>query len=308
MVDIENSKNHRIGVIQLITAMCISGTIGMLVTESGQDPSNIVLFRCVFGSMSLGLLCWIKKAFVFDKLDYKNFGLILLGGVCLVFNWLYLFKAYQEISLSLGTVVYHAKPFVILIVGSIIFREKLILDQILWVCLAFLGMLVITQINIFDLDITDHKLVGVGYAFLASMLYSISTLIVKKIKTIPAVFIAFLQVNLGIVLLYPLANLESVLHLGHHWFYLVSLGVVHTGIMYSLNYASYQKLTSVAIAILSFIYPVVTIITDYLFYGFLFNSIQFIGVLIIVLATLGVNFQWRFFFMNFSFIRKILSR
>jgi drug/metabolite transporter (DMT)-like permease len=48
------------------------------------------------------------------------------------------------------------------------------------------------------------------------------------------------------------------------WRYLLILGIVHTGIMYQLLYSAIQKLPTPITGSLSFIYPLVAMVVDYL--------------------------------------------
>jgi drug/metabolite transporter (DMT)-like permease len=44
---------------------------------------------------------------------------------------------------------------------------------------------------------------------------------------------------------------------------------------------------------MAFIYPVVTLLLDYALYGRTLQPVQFAGIALIVLGTLGVNLKWR---------------
>jgi drug/metabolite transporter (DMT)-like permease len=48
----------------------------------------------------------------------------------------------------------------------------------------------------------------------------------------------------------------------------------------------------VTIAVMAFIYPLVTLLLDYLLYGHRLVLMQFAGLALIVLGTLGVNLKW----------------
>ncbi len=288
-----DKKSFGIGIVQLISAMCIAGTIGVLVVESGQLPTNIVFFRCLIGALSLVLISLAAGDLSFSDITRKDWILIGVGGACLVYNWLFLFMSYQTISLSLGTVIYHVKPFVIMLVGAFLFSERLTGHSIAWTVLAFIGMLLVVEISFDSLQMQASKALGILYALVAALMYSGSTLIVKYVRSASGIKIAFLQTSLGVVLLFPFTQLSELTFGEGAWIFLLTLGVVNTGIMYSLNYSAYQRLPAYSIAVLSFIYPVVTIVTDYIFYGFLFNWLQLTGVALIFAASLGVNLGWR---------------
>ncbi len=106
--------------------------------------------------------------------------------------------------------------------------------------------------------------------------------------------IALVQAMLGTVMLLPLADFTSLPTASAQWGYLAVLGVVHTGVMYIFLYAALQKLPTPVIAVLSFTYPAVAILVDYLAYSRDLSLGQWSGILLILLGSAGVNLKWRF--------------
>lgn len=70
---------------------------------------------------------------------------------------------------------------------------------------------------------------------------------------------------------------------------LLTLGIVHTGIMYQLLYSAIQKLPTPITGSLSFIYPVVAIVVDNLVFGHALNLTQLAGGALILFAAAGSN-------------------
>jgi drug/metabolite transporter (DMT)-like permease len=83
------------------------------------------------------------------------------------------------------------------------------------------------------------------------------------------------------------------LHAGPHWIWLVGLGVIHSGIVYVLFYSSYRHLPVATIAVVAFVYPLVTLVLDYVLYGHRLDAMQLAGLALIIVGTLGVNLKWR---------------
>ena len=46
-------QDLRSGVLQMLAAMALSGTIGWFVLQSGQPVWNVVFVRCVLGALGL---------------------------------------------------------------------------------------------------------------------------------------------------------------------------------------------------------------------------------------------------------------
>ena len=69
---------------------------------------------------------------------------------------------------------------------------------------------------------------------------------------------------------------------------MLTLGLVHTGLVYNLMYGAFQRLRADAIAALSFIYPLVAILADLVFFDTQLTPLQLLGmgaILVSVLAT-----------------------
>lgn len=277
------------GIVEMTLAMAIAGSIGVFAVESGQPPFTVVFYRCLFGALALGAYCLYRG--LFGQVDYslRNLALISLGGAFLVYNWALMFEALTLTSISIVTIVYHVNPFIILILGVVFFSERLDRHKLGWTALAFAGLIAV--IGIPDAMAGDYVR-GIAFTLLATTLYSFTIVFSKWVKGVPPAFIAFLQVSLGVLLVLPFVDFGQI-PAGRQWFFLISLGVLHTGVEYVLLYAAFQKLSMALIAILSFVYPVVALILDYLVYDHLLSVAQLLGVALIAVATLGVRLGWK---------------
>ncbi|WP_446047177.1 DMT family transporter [Streptomyces olivaceus] len=280
------------GATELTAAMLLSGTIGVFVVESGASPFNVVFYRCVFGTLFLGLYCLVRGFFKNHGFTKKKLGLAALGGVFIVFNWAFLFESYDKTSISVATVVYHTQPFFVVLLGAILFKDRITTRKAGWLIVAFLGLLLVSGISTSDLSGDSTYLVGVGYALLAALFYGLSTIITKRVTGVKPHLVALVQVVLGIPLLLPFTQLGQSADLGTGWLWLAGLGFLHTGVMYVLMYSAYQKLPTSKIAVLAFIYPAAAMVCDWAVYGHHVSLIQALGIPLIVVASLGISLGW----------------
>lgn len=281
------------GALQLTAAMVLSGTLGVFVVESGVSSFTVVFFRCLFGALALAAYCLLRGLLRHHGFTRRTLALAVLGGVCIVFNWVLLFSAYGRTSISVATVVYHTQPFYVVLLGLLLFKERLDRHQAGWILLAFAGVLLVADLGSADGPDGAGYLLGVGQALLAALLYAFATVIAQHLKSVRPELTALVQATVGIPLLLPFAHFAQTAHLGARWGWLVGLGVIHTCLMYILLYASYQKLPTARIAVLSFVYPAVAICVDFLVYGHRITPLQALGVPLIAAAGLGVNLGWR---------------
>ncbi|WP_055493072.1 DMT family transporter [Streptomyces sp. TP-A0356] len=277
------------GTAQLTTAMVLSGTLGVFVIQSGASPFNVVFFRVLFGALALGSYVVARGWLRGHGFTPRTLGLAVLGGVFIVFNWVLLFQAYGNTSISVATVVYHTQPFYVVLLGALLFRERLTAAKVSWVGVAFLGLILVSGVTPGDFTHGGSYVVGVGQALLAALLYGLSTLVTKRVTGVRPHLIALVQVLVGIPLLLPFADFGAMRGEGADWGWLVGLGVIHTGLMYVLMYAAYAKLPTSKIAVLAFVYPAVAMIMDWAVYGHHIGLVQALGVPLIVTASLRVT-------------------
>lgn len=288
------SNTVRVGTVEMSAAMIISGTIGWLVVVSGQSAFNVVFFRCLFGAAALLAVCLWRELIHRGMLSTRVIALVLAGGAAIVLNWVLLFAAYPRASISVATTVYNTQPFMLIALGALVFREKITGPTFGWLALSFAGLVLVVEHQPAVLVLQGRYLEGIGLAVGAAFLYTIASLIAKGLKGTSPHVIALLQVTLGVVLLAPFTDFHALPASASQWGSLVTLGLVHTCLMYVLLYGAIQKLPTAMTGALSFIYPVVAIIVDHFALGQHLAWSQLAGAALILLAAAGVNQGWTF--------------
>ena len=287
-------KDVKTGSVEMTAAMLISGTIGWFVLMSGQPVIDVVLWRCLFGALTLLIICASLGHFRGGMLTWRLFGLAVLGGVAIVVNWLLLFGAYSRASISIATMVYNTQPFMLLAIGGLFFAEKLTATKLAWLGIAFAGMVAIVQAQPSGgLGGSDY-LVGIAMALGAAFFYALAALVAKRLKGTPPHLIALIQVVTGRLMLAPFSGASGLPAEAYHWALLVAMGVIHTGLMYVLLYGAIQKLPTHLTGALSFLYPVAALAIDRIAFGHQWQPIQLAGSAAILIAAAGMTFGWTF--------------
>ena len=227
-----------------------------------------------------------------DRSDWEGKGPELVGGAAIVINWLLLFASYSRASISIATAVYNTQPFMLVALGALLFREKVTATKIAWLALAFIGMLLIVQSSHADSSGSNY-FAGIAMALAAAFFYALAAIAAKKLTGTPPHLIALIQVCVGVVMLAPFAQFSSLPSSPSTWATLVTLGVVHTGLMYILLYGAIQKLPTHLTGSLSFIYPIVAILVDYIAFGHRLQALQIVGAAAILIAAAGTNLGWQ---------------
>ena len=273
---------ERGGTWRMVLAMLLSGTIGLLVVESGLPVMLVVWLRCLLGA--LGLAAWVAYSGQWQRPSRAEWLWLLLGGLALVFNWVCLFTAYRYSSIAVATVVYHVQPFILLLLAAALGREALPLRKLPWLLLALLGVALSSGMVHTD---QPSSWAGVLLTLAAASLYAVATLATQQLKRLAPAQIAMLQMVIGVLALaLPAWNLaEAAQFTTKAWGAVAVLGLVHTACMYTLMYSAFQRLSAQAIAGLSFIYPVVAVLVDLLWFGHHPTLVQALGMVLILIAV-----------------------
>ncbi len=287
-------KSIRRGSLEMVGAMLISGTIGWFVLVSGQPVLDVVFWRCVFGAGTLLLICAALGFLRPGVLSRASFALAVISGVAIVGNWVLLFASYSRASIAIGTAVYNVQPFMLVGLAALFLGEKITLPKLFWLAVSFAGMLAIVSAHGSQGESGSEYLAGIALALGAAFLYAVAALIIKRLAGTPPHLIALIQVCTGILLLAPFANLSGLPTTHAELGSLVTLGIVHTGLMYVLLYGAIQKLPTALTGALSFIYPIAAILVDWFAFGHRLQPLQWLGVAAILLAAAGMQQGWWF--------------
>lgn len=284
-------KDRQRGILEMVAAMLISGSIGWFVLLAGRPIFEVVFWRCLIGAAALGLLCF-ALGLVRQRLSKRQIALAILGGVAIVTNWLLLFAAYEHASIAVATAVYNVQPFILLGFGVLFFGERVSAVKLFWLVLAFAGVLAIILVKPAAAYIGGHYLLGVAMALLAAVGWAVAAATTKQLKGVAPQLIALIHMVTGSLMLAPLVDWSSLPQGNRVWGVLATIGVLHTGIMYALMYAAVQRLPTDLQGALSFIYPVAAIVIDVAALGTELQAIQIVGVVAVVLAAAGATLGW----------------
>ncbi|NBC99141.1 EamA family transporter [Atlantibacter hermannii] len=281
-------RNIQSGVGQMSLAMLISGSVGAFVLLSGLPVMEVVFARCLIGGVTLLLFIRLSRE-PLARLSRLTLLLMAAGGVAVVINWLLLFASYRHLSIGLSTVIYNTQPFM-LVLMSMLLGERVSSVKWAWLTLAFGGVVLVLSSELGAAH-PGNGLPGVAMALGAAFFYALTALITRQLRQVSPQQIALVQMAVGTLMLLPLVQISFDLK-PMQWSILLTVGIVHTGMMYQLLYAAIQKLPTPVTGSLSFIYPLVAVVVDKLVFNQTLSLAQLAGGALILLAAAGNNLGW----------------
>lgn len=287
-------NNKTAGTLQMMAAMLISGTIGWFVVHSGQPILQLLFWRCVFGAATLLGVCALTGS-LRGRFTWAQVGWAALGGVAIVLNWLLIFASFSRASISVAIAVYNTQPFMLVGLGAIFFSERITATKLGWLGIAFAGVLLIVQARPSAAPYAGPDaayVAGVLMALGAAFLYAVAAIVTKKLGDMPPHLIALIHVCVGTVMIAPFADLANLPSGARAWGDFVVMGAVYTGLVFALLYGAIQKLSTHSVGALSFLYPIVAMVVDFVAFDHRLKPLQLVGSAAILLAAAGMTLGW----------------
>lgn len=256
-------KNSPKSLAMLISAMFIFGTIGIFRRMIPLPSAWIAFFRGVVGAIFLYLFVKIKGKKFAHHLQGKMLVLLVITGALIGIDWMMLFEAYNYTSVSVATLCYYMEPTFVVILSCIVFRERMTVKKTICTLLALAGMVLISGITESGgLQSGDVKgiLLGIG----AAIIYAVVVILNKSLPGIDAYEKTMIQLGSASLIMIPYLLLSGVPEKNSWSLSVVALllvvGVVHTGISYTLYFGSMDHLKTQTVALFSYVDPVVALL------------------------------------------------
>lgn len=272
------------------------GSIGVFVHEAQADPATLTWFRCAFGLLGLTLwLAWRRPSRGLWRGLWVGWTalpwVLLLGGLLLTSWWLF-FTAIQQVPAGVAVVLFHVQPLWVLLLGVWWLRETMPGQRVLSVLGAMAGLVLATGVAE-GLAVPGGGQApgywqGVALCLVGALCTAVVTVVAKRLQALPVGTLAWWQCALGSVVLWVAPVEQGWPAWGAAWAWLAGLGLIHTGLAYTLMYAGMARMSTARVAVLQFAYPVVAIVVDWACFQQSLGALQLVGVLL-MLAFIGVG-------------------
>ena len=270
----------------MAVAMFVFGTLAPFVRNIHVSSGELALYRAVLAALLVGSYLLVTKQKLSISSIKKEFLLLLLSGVAMGINWIFLFEAYQYTTVSVATLSYYFAPVIVMVVCPLLFQEKLTAKQVLCFSMATAGLVLITG----TAGGGKQDLLGIAFGLGAAAFYATVMLLNKFIKGVTGLHRTFIQFLSAIAVLVPYVVCTSGFTLGTldntGWINLLIVGLVHTGITYCMYFSALKELPGQKVAILSYIDPLVAVLVSVILLNEGITVPQIIGGILILGFTL----------------------
>ena len=280
-----NKKSSR---LMFISAMAIFGTMAPFVRRIGVSSAELSLYRALLAACLIGIFLLATGRKLPVKQLKKELILLVCSGACMAVNWILLFEAYKYTTVAIATLSYYFAPVLVTAASAFLFREKLTKKNVFCFAMSTLGIVIITSAS--GLGGGSNNSLGILFGLGAAVLYAGCILLNKAIKGVGGIERTFLQFLAAIAVMIPYVALTGGVTLQNldmtGWVCLLVIGLIHTGITYCMYFTAVEHIPGQAVAILSYIDPLVAVIIGVLILGEPLTAPQLIGGTMILGFTL----------------------
>ena len=279
---------------QYLLAMTIFGTIGLFVKFIELPSTVIALSRGALGTLFLLLVLKLLKRRINTATVKSNFKHLVIAGVALGLNWIFLFEAYRLTSVATATLAYYMAPIILILLSPILLHERIPLGK--WICVicALFGMSLISGVWEGSENVA---LDGITMGLIAACFYASVVINNKFLKGLDPYDSSIVQLAVAAIVLLPYVLFTvdfSVLKPDITTIGLtLTVGILHTRVAYWLYFSALPKLEAARIAIFSYIDPAIAILLSVFVLMEPMTTAGVIGAVLILGAALASEFVER---------------
>ena len=277
-------ENDRRSIATLLASMLIFGTVGVFRRYIPLSSALLAFTRGILGGLFLLAFVKLRKKGVRAKLSPRLLLRLIVTGAMIGVNWILLFEAYNHTTVAVATLCYYMQPTIVMLLSPLIFRERLTGKKAACAAISIIGMVLVS--GVIGNGGQGANLRGILLGLGAALFYSAVVIMNKKTPGIDAYQrTTVLLLSAGIVML-PYLIMTGGSGVGEvsasSVILLLILGIVHTGIAYTMYFGSMENLKVQTIAVLSYIDPVSALLFSALLLREPLSLLSIVGAVMII--------------------------
>lgn len=267
--------------ISYILALLLFGSNGIIASYIALSSTEIVLYRTFIGAVLLIFLFLItKNKWSFYK-NKKHFSYLALSGIAMGLSWMFLYEAYDQIGVSVSSLLYYCGPVIVMVIAPIVFKEKLVMRKIVGFVAVLIGIILVNG----NLVNGNNNIFGILCGVMSAVMYSFMVIFNKKATNISGLENSLLQLTISCITV-----AIFILFRGNFSFYipqdsifpLIFLGVVNTGIGCYLYFSKLEKLPVQSVSVLGYIEPLSAVLLSVIILKETMSVMQIIGAVLVL--------------------------
>lgn len=268
-----------------ITSVVLYGTIGMFLRYVSLPSELVAMCRGILGSIFILAFLAFRHTKPDGKAIKKNLKWLIISGICLGLNWIFLFAAYMETTVAIASLCNYMAPLIVIVVAPLVLHEKLEVRKLPCVLAALIGIILVSGVT----EGGNGNPLGIVFGLSAAVCFVIIVICNRNLKDISSYDRSIVQLALSAVTILPyfiIHNLGKELYVSPGSIPIVLiLGLLHTGVAYCLYFSGMATLPVQTVAVLGYIEPVVAVLCSAIFLAEPMTVSGWIGAVLIIAAA-----------------------
>ena len=270
--------------IKYITSMLLFGLNGIVASNIALSSYEIVLTRTLLGSLMLAALFLISRQRVTLFQNKTDAFYIALSGISMGMSWMFLYEAYARLGVGMSTMIYYSGSVAVMVLSPLIFGEKLTVSKICGFVIALMGVLLMN----YNPQSGQGSIFGVFCGVMSAVTYASMVICNKKSKNVQGLENSLLQLIVGFVTVLVFFLFKNGMHLkiaAPDWKWILTLGLINTGIGCYLYFSSIGKLPAQSVVLCGFLEPLSALVFSFAFLSEKMLTHQIISCVLILLGA-----------------------
>ena len=279
-----NSK--QLGIIEIIIATLIWGTLGVIIKSIEMEPASIVAYRSLIAAPIIIFLLRRKRHLIENK-KKGNFMLLVLSGIAITLAWTAHFSAFKLTSIANTVILLYTGPVYVAVLSPLLLKEVRERKANICLILSVLGMLLIYNQGLGN-ELNNK---GLLFGALSGILFAFVIISTKKLsKYYSSLTIVGTQIIISAIILSPelLVEREVIIN---NIILLLTLGIIHTAIAEFLYIDGLIKISAQKASTISYIEPASAIIYAIILFNEIPQGLEILGITLIALSNLILNIK-----------------
>lgn len=264
-----------------ILALLLFGSNGIIASQIELGSIEIVFYRTLIGSVLLiSVFLLSKRKWTFYKHKLQFF-FLTLSGMAMGASWIFLYEAYQQIGVSVSSMLYYCGPIIVMVLSPVLFREKLVPRKIFGFLCVFIGILLVNG----KLVSTGNHIFGIFCGAMSAVMYSFMVIFNKKAADISGLENSLLQLTISFLTVASVTFFRGNLSLSvpeSSILLLIFLGLVNTGLGCYLYFSKLDKLPVQSVSILGYLEPLSAVLLSVIILQEHMTFVQVLGALLML--------------------------
>lgn len=267
--------------IKYLSALLLFGLNGIVASNIALSSYEIVFLRTLIGSILLIILFLAGKG-KFHIVTYrKDTVYIVLSGIAMGTSWMFLYEAYQQIGVSMASLLYYCGPVIVMILSPLIFREKLTASKIIGFLFVLIGIYFVNG----NAATEGGSIWGIICGAMSAVMYFFMVTLNKQTKNITGMENSVLQLMVSFLTVAVFVGFKQgfVINIpSDDWHWILILGILNTGIGCYLYFSPLAKLPVQTVAVCGYLEPLSAVVFASILLGEKMTIVQIIGAVCII--------------------------